>query len=89
MPQGGRGKFLLNGVVATRQGPRRQVARHERLQWGEAVSQKGTHARDTRLTWTTIDKRQMDCIVNAEGNISIEILQPAVPVGRELRLELI
>ena len=32
----------------------------------------------------------MDCILNAKGNISIEILQrAAVLVGRELRLELI
>jgi len=49
MPQSGRGKFLLNGVVATRQGPRRQVARQERLQWGEAVSPKRTHAKSIRL----------------------------------------
>ena len=54
MPLCGRGKFLLNGVVATRQGPRRQVARHERLQWGEAVSPKGIHANNVRPNRATV-----------------------------------
>jgi hypothetical protein len=59
MAQRAKGKFLLNGVVATRQGPRRQVARQERLQWGEAVSPKGTHAKSIRFERATLAGRNL------------------------------
>lgn len=59
MPLHGRGKFLLNGAGATRQGPRRQVARQERLQWGAAVSPKGTHAKHVRLERATLAGRSL------------------------------
>jgi len=47
MPPCGRGKFLLNGVGATRQGPRRQVARQERLHGRSPPN--GMHANNVQI----------------------------------------
>src|ERR1035437_6431680 len=59
MARRAKGKFLLNGVVAKRQGPRRQVARQERLQWGKAVSPNGTHAKNVRFENATVAGRNL------------------------------
>jgi hypothetical protein len=59
MPQGGRGKFLLNGVGATRQGPRRQGARQERLQWGEAVSPARNSCQRHSIERAPVERRNL------------------------------
>jgi hypothetical protein len=81
MPLRGRGKFLLNGVVAKRHGPRRQVARQERLQWGEAVSPKGTHAKHVRSERATLAGRNLRHEQGRAEEYFVEIVEAASDPG--------